>query len=489
MSSTPKTETLLQIFKFSNELGETIEWTPSQRQMMEIILNAGDETVDQKSFIQIETPTRFGKSSSVAAALLMRCGMKERWAIVAGTADKAHIIMNYFISYALENTISRKLLQNNESLDKLKQERNKTKLTFSSGFEIEVFSADSRNKQATGNAVMGFGAPYVILDEAALVDDDIEAKIFRMIAGFSTTKHCYIKIGNPFKRNHFLKSHNDPDFHKVWWDYKIGIAEGRYTAEYVEKARNKPNFSVLYEVKFPDADSVDDKGWSQLVSEEDIEAVMVEGGSGFGFLKLGIDPSGEGTNFTSVVKRYRNYAVILFKERVIDQYQLTEKMVNWKNKVRDTEGMMPMGYWIDKIGIGNGFYETMRRDLENVWGVNVGLDPIDKGGFTNLRAEAYWAIRTAIKTKAISLEKNDDWFQLAQVKYRTILEGKKGKIQIMSKEEMRANGIDSPDVADALMLTYTQLDPLTSIDLTSEGLYNDKDDATFDKYAPLNEIF
>lgn len=482
---TPKTDKLLAIYKFSNELGEKIEWTPSQKQMMEVILNAGDDTVNQKSFIQIETPTRFGKSSSVAAALLMRCTMKERWAIVAGTADKAHIIMNYFIGYALENTISRKLLETKESLDKLKQERNKTKLTFASGFEIEVFSADSRNKQATGNAVMGFGAPYVILDEAALVDDDIEAKIFRMVAGFSTTKHCYIKIGNPFKRNHFLKSHNDPDFEHIWWDYKTGIAEGRYTADYIEKARNKPNFNVLYEVKFPDANAVDEKGWSALLTDEDIEAVFVTNGSGFGFLKVGVDPSGEGTNFTSVISRYRNYAKKVLKEQHIDQFKLRDWIVDWKKKLQATENIMPMGYYVDRIGIGEGFYQTLLRDLEFVHGINVGQKPFNEEEYVNLRAENYWKLRQDIKQKKLSLERDEDWFQLSQIKYRTKLEGKRGKIEIMSKEEMRANGIESPDVADGLMLTYSHPDPYSSVEYQEPVM---KEETTHDQYSPIFEL-
>lgn len=479
MSNTPKVDVLTACYQFTNELGEKITWTHSQREMMEEILNAN-------GFVQIETPTRFGKSSSVAAALLMRCTMKERWAVVAGTADKAQIIMNYFISYALENLISRELLKTTVAIDKLKQERNKTKLTFSSGFEIEVFSADSRNKQATGNAVMGFGAPYVILDEAALVDDDVEAKIFRMIAGFSTTKHCYIKIGNPFKRNHFLKSHNDPDFRKLWWDYRTGVAEGRYTQEYVEKARSKPNFSVLYETKFPEADAVDDKGWSPLLSDEDITAVMVENGSGFGFLKVGADPSGEGTNFTTVITRFRNYAVVLFKERVIDQFRFAERIINWRNRRREENQMMPIGYWVDRIGIGEGYYQTLNRDLDSVHGVNVGVNAFDHESFANLRAEAYWKLRQDIKTKKVQLEKNEDWYQLAQIKYRTKLEGKRGKIEIMGKEEMRANGIESPDVADALMLTYTTPDPF---DTTYDREDNKVDNEPFDRFAPISELF
>ena len=481
MIALEKVNKLLEIYSFKNVLGETIVWTPGQKSIMAPIINLG---IEGKQYIQIETPTQYGKSSSIAAALIMRCTKKEQWAIVAGTSEKAQIIMDYFIDYALDNAISRALLSTEVSLDKLKQDRSRRHLSFSSGFEIRVFSADSRNKQATGNAIMGFGSPFVVLDEAALVDDVIESKVFRMIAGFSTTKHLYMKVGNPFYRNHFLKSHNDPDFHVVHLDYHVGIEEGRYTSEMIEKARTKPGFNVLYEVKFPDPSAVDEKGWSNLLTDEEIEAVMVEGGHGFGFLKVGCDPSGEGTNFNSVVLRYRNYASILFKVRILDQFRFTERMVEFKNELKRTEQMLPLGYFVDRIGIGEGYYQTMRRDLENVYGVNVGMNPQNEDEYTNIRAEAYWRLSQDIKAKKIQLEKSDDWYQLGQIKYRTKLEGKRGKIEIMSKEEMLANGIQSPDVADALMLTYATLDPMETIGFeTSEKV------ESFDKFAsPFNTL-
>jgi hypothetical protein len=475
-------EKLLQAYQFKNQLGEVITWTKSQKEIMAVITELGR---DGKKFVQIETPTQFGKSSCVAAALMMRCSKKEQWAVIAGTAEKAQIIMDYFIDYALDNFIPRELLKSETSLDKLKQDRSRRSLNFSSGFEIRVFSADSRNKQATGNAIMGFGSPYVILDEAALVDDTIESKVFRMISGFSTTKHLYLKIGNPFYRNHFLKSHNDPNFTLLHYDYHVALDEGRISQQQIDMSRGKPGFNVLYDVKFPDADAIDDKGWSWLLTEADIEAVMVENGSGFGFLKVGIDPAGEGKNFNIAVKRYRNYAKIILKERVLDQYRLTERILNWRNETKNSEGMMPMGYWVDKVGVGEGYYQTLRRDLENVLGVNVGMNAINSDNFVNLKAEAYWKLREDIKTKKLQLEKDEDWFQLAQIKYRTKLEGKKGKIEIMGKEEMRANGFESPDVADALMLTYTQADPFDTI---YEKEYNIQEDKTFERFSPIYEL-
>lgn len=48
----------------------------------------------------------------------------------------------------------------------------------------------------------------------------------------------------------------------------------------------------------------------------------------------------------------------------------------------------------------------------------------------------------------------DEWIaQLTKVKYKP---DSKGRLRIMSKDEMRTQGIDSPDVADAGMLTFVR---------------------------------
>ena len=349
-----------------------------------------------------------------------------------------------------------------------------------------VYNLETKNKNYFVDGLLTHNSPFVVLDEAALVDDMIESKVFRMIAGFSTTKHLYMKVGNPFYRNHFFKSHNDPDFHLVWFDYKRGVQEGRYTQAMLDKAKQKPSFDVLYEVKFPDASAVDEKGWSSLLSEEDVEACFVQGGSGFGFLKVGCDPAGEGTNFNTAIARYRNYAHILFKEKILDQFRFAEKIISFKNELKKQERLLPLGYFVDRVGIGEGYYQTLRMDLEGVYGVNVGKQALNTEEFVNLRAEAFWRLRQEIKSRKLQLEKSDDWFQLSKVKYRTRLEGKKGKIEIMSKEAMLAEGIASPDIADALMLTFTTLDPYETIspELQSPSMKQ----PVFDRYLAFNEL-
>ena len=45
--------------------------------------------------------------------------------------------------------------------------------------------------------------------------------------------------------------------------------------------------------------------------------------------------------------------------------------------------------------------------------------------------------------------------QLAEIKYKP---DSKGRARIMSKDDMRAMGMESPDVADAAMLTFVRKD-------------------------------
>src|SRR3972149_108422 len=175
---------ILKTFTFKDESGNPLIFTLGQLQILDIILNR--KSPDDKNRIHIMTPTRYGKSATVAAGVVARASTKsEKWAIVAGTKDKAQIIMDYAINYSLDDPLIRTQLAIDGSLERLRRERSRDRLTFLRGGEIRVFSADARNRQELGNALMGFGSPNIVEDEAALIDDDIHAKIMRMLGDSS----------------------------------------------------------------------------------------------------------------------------------------------------------------------------------------------------------------------------------------------------------------------------------------------------------------
>ena len=110
--------------------------------------------------------------------------------------------------------------------------------------------------------------------------------------------------------------------------------------------------------------------------------------------------------------------------------------------------------FIDATGIGAGVYDRFRETGWNVRGINMAEAAVNKEKYINIRAEAYFRLREWIK-KGGTLKKDTDFLQLNDIKYKM---RSNGKLKIIDKDTLRRNGIPSPDVADALMLTFGRED-------------------------------
>ena len=411
--------------------------------------------------IHIKTFTQYGKSDVVSMAVLTRVAtFAEKWIIVAPSQPKARIIMGKVIKHLFENeyTLNRFKLQEGESMDVVRRERSKNRLTFDIGNneigEVFILSTESRLKQSedVGNAMMGFGAPNLVEDEAALISDEADAKAMRMVGGFTNQGTDFVvKIGNPFTRGHFLDAQEDAAYYKINIDFDRGIREGRLTSKFVEEMRRKPYFRVLYENRFPEANDIDIKGWTQLISEDDVEKAMVRSGEDVkhvGEKRIGNDVARGGFNKTVWALRSMNYLEILAKS---EQDNLTEIAGRTLFLMKEN-GVAAESTFIDDVGVGGGAVDPLHYEQKNVRGVNVGQQALEQSRFVNIRAEAYWRFREWLK-KGGRLNRDDDWYQLCKIKYKP---DSKGRLRIMSKDEMRMQGIDSPDVADAGMLTFVR---------------------------------
>jgi hypothetical protein len=446
---------------YKNDWGQPFEMTPGQVEIFSAIFyKQGPEGQNR---IHIKTFTQFGKSDVVSMAILTRAvTFPEKWSIVAPSQAKARIIMGYTIKHLFENeyTLNRFKIDPGDNIDAVRRERSKNRMTFDIGNnqigEIFILSAESRLKQTedVGNSLMGFGSPNLVMDEAALISDESDAKAMRMVGGFTSVGSDFVvKIGNPFNRNHFLLAQEDPAYYKINIDATRGVKEGRLTEKFVEEMRKKPYFSVLYANEFPASDDIDSKGWTQLLSEEEIELAIVKPGeeiSHIGERRMGNDVARGGNNYTTWVLRSMNYMELLAKSH---QDNLTE-VAGQTIFLAGTNGVKDENIFIDDVGVGGGAVDPLRYQQKKVHGVNVGNKAMDDKMFANLRAEAYWRMREWIK-KGGRLNNDPDWYQLSKVKYKP---DSHGRLRVMSKDDMRARGIDSPDIADGGMLTFVQKD-------------------------------
>jgi len=392
------------------------------------------------------THTQYGKSLITALAVLTRVStFPEKWCIVAPSEKKAKIIMGYLIEHVFDNEYTKKKLEisKESSLDRLRRERSSSRLTFKVGDgigEVSILSAEARRTADVENALMGFGSPNLIEDESALIPDVVHSTAMRMLGGYHD--NYLFKIGNPFRRNHFLRSFNDPLYNKFIVDWERSVGEGRLMADFVEEMKKEAFFDIMYECKFPDEDMIDDQGWVALLKEAELVAAL-DDVPHFGEERLGVDPADSGANSSVMVKRSDGYAEILLRSASLDLMGLCGQVHQIGKKI-DAK-------YIDKVGVGAGAYGRLKEQGVHIFGVNAGERSSDHR-YYNKRAEMFWRLRDWIKAGG-RLSKKDEvhWRELLNIKYKV---DSSGKIKIIPKIELLRQGIESPDVADALSLTF-----------------------------------
>lgn len=471
---------------FKDEEGNPVQLTDGQCILFDLIYRKPYARVHTMAF------TRYGKSLTIALAILLRITtFPEKWVIAAGNTDQAGIIMSYIIQHIFDHEYFRSkfIIEKNESAESIRRYKNKDRINFKVVLDKdnqwllgEVFVTNAKG-------ALGFGAPNVVGDESALIPDNEEVLIARMMG--DKTDNFYMKVGNPWDSGHFRASYEDERYHKYVVDYKQGILEGRFTLEQALEMQKKPFFGVLYKCEFPPRDTMDDEGWMPLLTKEDIDSHIIRvpdvmakqiSDTGFGVNKLGGDVAGGGKNFSVLVQRMTNWARVVIKSHDADTMNFAETIINQRKIL----GTQTQNVAIDKVGIGRGVFDITSRELSGIQGINAGdklpKDSMDEGLYFNLRAAMFWRTREWILKggKMLALESEDldnSWYQLTKIFYRKKLEGTRGKVQIMPKEMMLKRGIVSPDIADGLSLTFATPDMFGGPDEET------RDDNIFDRHG------
>lgn len=389
--------------------------------------------------INIITATQYGKSLIVAlACLYLSCVEGEMISIPAPSEDKARIIMRYYLIHLADHPLFYSQLEKGVLLDRLIMETSRDRLVLKNRGGVFILSVHASNSNKGFEAAMGEGSKIVIQDESSLIPDEIESTIFRMIAGKKDA--MYVKIGNPFYRNHFYKSSIDERYLQILIDYRQGIREQRYDIDFIEEARTKPNFDILYACKFPDANAMGKDGYLQLINEEELKRTIVEKQPHAGLITMGIDPAAGGDN-SAIVLKSANHQEVVFNQKLTDVMDLVGVCAD----LYRTHGVSMMV--VDRGGLGEGVYARLKQMDFPVRGINFAEKP-DEDYFQNKKAELYWKQRNWLLGGG-RLMKDGSWHEFTLIKYKN----KEGKIIIQPKEELFKAGFASPNVVDAAVLT------------------------------------
>lgn len=300
-------------------------------------------------------------------------------------------------------------------------------------------------------ALAGIHGDWVmmVVDEASGVPEEI----FNTAEGALTDKNILvILISNPTRLTGYFHDthHND---NQNWQLLQFSsedspIVDDEFVDRIVAKhGKDSDEYRIRVQGLFPRADAVDDKGYVPLLLERDIREIndcVFELNAGERM--IGVDPAGEGTDESVWVIRDSFKAKVLYTQKTSTPKTIAQSTLTLmvSNSIDGNQ------VFVDNFGVGANVAQEIAFAGERIEGVNVGVKAEDDR-FINLRAEAYWRLREWLVKGGEIIIDPELKKQLLSIRFRRNLAG---RIQIMSKDDMRKQGVKSPDRADALMLTF-----------------------------------
>jgi len=301
------------------------------------------------------------------------------------------------------------------------------------------------------------GGVFVIVDEASA----IEPEIMEAIIGLSASAGSRILlIGNPLRPSGpFYDAFKSP----AWKCLHIGAMEcpnviardeiipGLATAEWVEERKlewgeSSPAYQARVLGEFPS------EGEDCLIPLAWAEHAMETLAAPMGEKRMGVDVARFGNDRTVLAVRHGRVLTHIESYQGRDLMQTCGVVI----ATAQAQGIPPAQIYLDDGGLGGGVTDRLREQGFPIVAVNFGAQAREQQRFANCRSEMYWHLRDNMNPenpKSVQIPKRYSAlaYECASMKYGYT---SKGQIQIESKDNIRKRIGRSPDLADALALTF-----------------------------------
>lgn len=425
--------------------------------------------------ISIRAPTRYGKTQCVADAvsLILDFGIPYKIAFIGPMAEQAAILRQYMADNILaDHELLKKAQITSEGESRIGKEASRKRMTFTTGAEYRVFSAEGE-----ANRLMGFGADIIIKDESCLIPKIANSKIMRM-AGDNPENAIIIELMNPWNRDNIAFEHTlDPDWDVIHINWQQAVKEGRTTQEFVDEQRKELTpleFTVLYDSEFPEQgeDSLfnlndinyaeinpDIHLWSDFIKLKELindgklsDKELLEAKKKYCFFKkkISCDPADKGRDETVI---YWGITDGLYYEVIGYYSEPKSENMGIANRItaKLRSDMIPdkTDVNVDAIGIGTGPVSRIKEVIrDEKWtGITVvscknGEAAMDAKRYPHKDDENYFRLNDLFKEHLIKIPKIPKLkSQLVSIKWKN---NSVGKREVVYPD-------DSPDYADCLM--------------------------------------
>jgi hypothetical protein len=322
------------------------------------------------------------------------------------------------------------------------------KVTLKSAPEASFISARTSSADRP-ESLAGIHSDHVLLivDEASAVPE----AVFESAAGSMSGEHAStLLIGNPTRNSGlFFKTHHQ--LASEWKTYHVSCLDSpRVAKDFVEQIKstygpdsNAYKIRVLGDFALRDDDTLIpaelvDAAMSRDVALNEREPIV-----------YGIDVARFGDDRSVLCKRQGNVVLEFKTWQGLDLMQLTGAIVNEANIDKPAE------LCVDSIGLGSGVADRLRELGFTVRDVNVSESSAMNPTAAKLRDELWLAVKEWLNQRACRLPKLEDLRQELVAPTYTFVSS--GKIKVEGKAEMKRRGMRSPDLADAICLTFASV--------------------------------
>lgn len=188
-------------------------------------------------------------------------------------------------------------------------------------------------------------------------------------------------------------------------------------------------------------------GGESYVSQVNVAAARKRKAEARGAKVLGIDPAEFGSDRSAFVLRQ---GLRVLKMKKFTKLDLMELVGHAANMIHEEK---PDAVFVDAVGVGAGVYSRLAELFPNRQIIRVmsGASAFEKKIYVNVRAEMWGTMREWF-TNEPEIPDNDEL--AADLCAPGYSYDSARRIQLESKEKMKAAGIRSPDFADALAMTF-----------------------------------
>ena len=251
----------------------------------------------------------------------------------------------------------------------------------------------------------------------------------------------------------FLLSTEDVQYKET---YKLDIQQMSWRRNKINSYRR--GFEWLFDQEYPASPAL---AFRSTTADPLISPLLVDASVASGYLDksapliIGVDPADGGVDRTAIVFRRGRMVVRTESHDNLNNMEI----VGLVGKI--IREHKPQAVFVDKGGVGAGVYSRLRElNHGNVYGVMFGEGASEKDIYANKRAEMWYRMKEWLEDLPNRIP--NDLALVSDLSGPSYKLDSSSKLLLESKADMKKRGIRSPDLGDALALTFAEYLPVTA---------------------------